>query len=106
MELYPIENYKALALAVVELAAKDYMRALRAINKYSEKLKTLAPTDKDYNPVITRIQLAKKKKYGCEKFFRSERFDLFINGAVEGEEFIRLLTRKALDPTFVIKEED
>ena len=100
-ELYPIECYKALAMAVVDTAAKDYMRSLRGISRNTTKLKSLSPKDDDYAPTV-----AKAVKYSCEQFFRSERFDLFMNGVIDGEEFIKKLGRKALDPFYVIKEDE
>lgn len=106
MELYPIECYKALAMAVVDTAAKDYMRSLRGISRNTEKLKSLLPNDEDYATTVAKIQSAKAIKYSCEKFFRSERFDIFMNGIIDGEEFIKKLTRKALDPFYVIKEDE
>ncbi len=55
------ENYEALANAIVALAAKDYMKALKALKKNPENKSALA------------------EKNSIEKFFRSDLYSLYTS---------------------------
>ena len=69
------ENYQALANAVVELAAKDYMKALRALKR---------------NP---KSKAAADEVETIERFFRSSLFSLYTS--LDPEYLIRRLREEA-----------
>lgn len=55
------ENYKELANAIILMAVKDYRKALKRLKRYPDSDKAL------------------RTKRECERFFRSEYFEILTN---------------------------
>jgi hypothetical protein len=75
MDNYNIDEYMRLGEAVIMQAARDYMKALRQLNKHQ------------------RDSAAKYTVKECESFFRN-RMGKYVVSDIDGEAIIRELRRK------------
>lgn len=82
---FPIEVYKRLAMAVVEAAATDYLKASKYLLRTN-----LRKGDEDD---------AKAEKRKCEKFFLGSQFPIFME-TIDGESFIEKLDDKVRHDCF------
>lgn len=76
-----ISDYKALGLAIVEVAARDYWHASHDEPK------------NDYEKVNME-----KMKQSCEEFFRSGWFEILIDANYEPEDYMKAIQRLPKQP--------
>ena len=82
---FPIEIYKRLAMAVVEAAATDYLKASKYLLRENRR-----KGDEE---------AAKADKYRCEQFFLGSQFPIFME-SIDGQSFMEKLDDKVKHDCF------
>lgn len=96
-EIYPIENYRNLAVAIVRQAAEDYIDAKKKLPKLERQLeakKRKPNAGESVKRLETKIMELKRDIVESEQFFLSDRFDIYMPD-VNGELFLQELKKKA-----------
>jgi hypothetical protein len=97
-EIYPIENYKKLAMAIVQQAAEDYIDAKKKLPKLEKRLEARRKRGhgKDSTSKLLEAKILQYKRdiNEAESFFLSDRFDIYMPD-VDGELFLQELKKKA-----------
>lgn len=96
--IYPIENYKKLAMAIVRTAAEDYIGAKKKLPRLEKKLEARRKRghgkDSKSKEIEAKIMQYKRDINEAELFFLSDRFDIYMPN-VDGELFLYELKKKA-----------
>lgn len=95
----PAINYQNLAMAIVRVAAEDFVRAKKFIEvTYPAKKQSLESKKKNRRTqaMLKKLECdrtqAEKEMLVSESFFLSEKFDIFMP-SVNGEDFLRGLEK-------------